>query len=274
MRVITALILASSALTAQDPPMPLLDRQFGAANVNMVRSEPQTKKAWRRNVVTVDEEGNIKGDQGVVVTQAESDSLSYLASNITQVAAAANAAMTNSMQYLLSSTNNMATDGFGISIAFAPTGDEAAPIGYVIKTSTTNNVDVQYVHYNRTLEAPPNRKVLYTSNMGDEVAQACKWVNWSSNGVDMVVGGKAWSGVHECRVDRPSFAQGRACLDLPHEQWGGDNGIDWGSVTLTRGGLPYYTGYVTNTVEGLVAFFDNGFLKEIKPVEQPQEEQP
>ena len=49
--------------------------------------------------------------------------------------------------------------------------------------------------------------------------------------------------------------------------------MDFGAVTLEKeSGVAYYTGYVTNEVLNLKAYFDNGFLKEIVSIEETQGE--
>lgn len=171
------------------------------------------------------------------------------------------------MDYLLAKTNNMATAGLGIALAFAPEGDDPNLRGFVVKTETVGQYDYQWVHYNMELSLPPNRCVVYeTYDKKDTVK--CEWDKpWDTAVTNITVSGRTWSGCHRCRVLRPAWASGKACLDLPNDIWGGDGGMDWGGMTLVHGGVPYITGYVTNSVAGLVAYFDNGFLKEIKPVE-------
>lgn len=240
----------------------------GGSTNRVVTSKTITEKAWTRDIVTVDELGQIHGDSGVVARDTEVAAIGEVADESKRISNAALASMNASMDYLLTKTNNMATAGLGIALAFAPETDDPNLRGFVVDTETIGGYDYQWVHYNAELSLPPNRFVTYETYGTKDIVK-CDWIKpWEANGTNIVVSGRNWSGCHRCRVPRPTWAQGKACLEIPNEIWGGDNGMDWGSMTLTHGGVPYYTGYVTNSVDGLVAYFDNGFLKEIKPVEE------
>lgn len=257
-------VLAAGALLADGP---LAGEAKGAGTNRVVTSKTVTERAWTRDIVTVDELGQIHGDGGKVATEAEAAAIGEVAEASVKVAQAAQASMNDSMTYLLTKTNNMATAGLGIALAFAPETDDPNLRGFVVKTETVGGTDYQWVHYNTELSLPPNRCVTYETYDKRETLK-CVWVTpWEAEGENITVSGRTWSGCHKCRVPRPSWAQGKACLELPNEVWGGENGMDWGGMTLTHEGVPYFTGYVTNGVAGLVAYFDNGFLKEIKSAE-------
>lgn len=245
----------------------LIGAAKGGGTNRVVVSKTVTEKAWERNVVTVDDLGQIHGDGGVVAEAAETSAINDVATRSGEIADSADASMKASLTYFMTKTNNMATAGLGIAIAFPPETDDPNIRGFVVLSETEGVNDVQWVHYNRELSLPPNRTVVYERNDGTVAKVKANWGKWDSAGTNLTVSGRSWNGVHRCTVARPTWAQGRACLDLPNEPWGGENGMDFGDIVLTHsGGIPYFTGYVTNGVAGVVAYFDNGFLKELKPI--------
>jgi len=254
-------VLVCGAALAEETP-PAVVAGFGATRVE-VRSEVMRKNAWQKSVVTVDQDGEISGDKGVVGEKASTDAIDYVASNACQIAQAATASMNQSLQYLYSHTNQMATASVMFAVAIAPETVRSNLTGFVVKTETTGNQDRQWVWYNEALLLRPNRWVTY-SNYAQSQSVKCNWVNWTTNGVSVTYKGRTWEGCHECTIDRPSFAQGKPCLDLPNEEWGGPNGIEWGDLTLMRNGVEYYTGFVTNNVTGDVLYFDNGAMKPLQ----------
>lgn len=253
-----AAVLASAGLAQQ------LGDARGATN-RVVTSKVHLEKGWRRDVVTVDQLGQIHGDGGKVAQLAETEAVNEVADNSSAVADAAKSSMEASMEYLLGQTNNMAQSGIGIAIAFPPETDDPNLRGFVVKTEYANGKDIQWVHYNTELSLPPNRTVTYETYGSSEMVKAVWSPKWDAAGTNLTVSGRVWNGVHRCEVQRPSWAIGKACLDIPNEVWGGANGMEWGDMLLTHdNGVPYYTGYVTNGVTGQVAYFDNGFFKELK----------
>lgn len=239
----------------------------GSGTNRVVTSKIITEKAWVRKVVTVDQNGQIHNDDGKIAQTAETSAINEVAENAAQISDAATASMNSSLEYLLTKTNNMASAGLGIAIAFPPETDDQNLRGFVVLTEYENGKDIQYVHYNTELSLAPNRTVCYETYGQKTMVKAAWKPKWDAAGTNMVVNGRTWSGVHRCEIDRPAWCLGKSCLDLPNETWGGDGGMEWGDMVLTHGGIPYFTGYVTNDVDRLVAYFDNGFLKEIKPIE-------
>lgn len=234
---------------------------LGAGRLVTIESSNVVTRAWRRDVVMVDGEGHLSGDGGIVGEKASTDAIDEAASNSYQVAEAAIDSMNASMQYLYSNTNNMATNCVMLAMHVAPETVNSNITGYVVETTSDGHYDHQFVWYDRVLGLKPIRFVTYSYFGGSENVKA-EWVSWTTNGTTRTVNGRTWSGVHECVVERPVFARGKTCLDLPNEEWGGASGINWGDMVLTTGqGVPLYTGFVTNGVTGQVIYFDNGFLK-------------
>lgn len=259
-------VLALSLSAWADATAPYGARAATETTNRVVTSKTVTELAWKRNVVTIDELGRIHGDGGVVAREVETSAINDVAERAWEVSEAANEAMRLSLDLVESKTNDMANAGIGFAIAFRPETDDPNLRGFVVKTEydKDTNKDIQWVHYNVELSLPPNRTVTYETH--DKVENVkCDWGSWDAAGTNMVVSGLAWEGLHRCTVSRPTWAVGKSCLDLPNDTWGGENGMDWGSMTLVDGnGRAYFTGYVTNGITHEVAYFDNGFLKEIK----------
>lgn len=256
-----ALALAAAASFAQDAEPTRGGPMLGARLVTIESSNVVTR-AWRRDVVTVDSEGHLAGDGGVVGEKASTDAIDATAASAGQIADAANQAMLDAMAYLYSNTNNMATNCVMVALQLEPEMAATNLTGYVVKTTTDGYTDHQWVWYNRMLALKPNRYVTYSYYGGSQNVKA-EWVDWTTNGVSVTVDGVTWNGCHECTVTRPAFAAGETCLDLPNDVWGGANGIEWGDMLLTSRGVPLYTGFVTNGITDEVWYFDNGFRKPI-----------
>lgn len=239
--------------------------------VRQVVSQTVTEKAWKRDVVTVDESNNIVGDGGVVGKKIETEAIDEVARRTADISESAKAAMENALETVYAKTNNMAKSGIGFALAFAPETDDVNIRGFVVKTDTVGSTDTQYVWYNASFATAPIRYVTYDL-LGNHATVRCNWGTWKPEGESLVHNGKTWSGVHKCTVTRPTWAVGKSCLDEPNEIWGGEKGMDFGAVTLEKeSGVAYYTGYVTNDVLNLKAYFDNGFLKAIVPINENEE---
>ena len=262
--VILGAVVLAAGLARADGPLGGEAKSGGTNRV--VTSKIMTERGWRRDIVTVDEQGQIHNDGGKIAQTAETEAINEVADSAGEIADAAQASMTDSMDVLYSKTNHMATAGLGIALVFAPETDDINVRGFVVKTETEGrSTDVQWVWYNNALSLAPNRFVTYETYDKAEKVKV-NWGKWDAAGTNLTVNGRVWSGCHRCTVTRPSWAVGKSCLDCPNETWGGENGMEWGDLTLTHGDIPYFTGYVTNSVDGLVAYFDNGFLKEISSI--------
>ena len=257
--LLCAFALAATAF-GQGADEPVRGAPALGARLVTIESSNVVTRAWRRGVVTVDSEGHLSGDDGIVGEKASTEAIDATAEAAGQISDAANQSMLDAMQYLYSNTNNMATNCVMVALQLEPEMVASNLTGYVVKTTTDGYTDHQWVWYNKVLTLKPNRFITYSYYGGSQKVKA-EWVNWTTNGVAVTVDGVTWNGCHECTVARPEFAAGETCLDLPNETWGGDNGIEWGDILLTSRGLPLYTGFVTNGVTGEVWYFDNGFRK-------------
>lgn len=234
--------------------------QDRAAGTNVVIvSEIIEEPAWKRQVVMQDGEGDIFNDDGTVGSAAESAAAGEAAEHAAEISDAANVAMTNALRVLTDTSANAATNAIGLALVVMPETSRTNLTAYVVKTETDGTTDTQWVWFNRRIDLSPNRFVVYETH--DRcTTNKVTWTDWT-NTVTVVHNGRTWEGCHVCTVRRPAWAQGKSCLDLPNERFGGPGGFDFGDLLLTMGDAPLYTGYVTNGVNGAVLYFDNGFNK-------------
>lgn len=245
--------------------------QLGASTEVHVTSSNVLERAWRRDVVMTTPDGSIIGDGGRVASAAETTAIDTVASNATDIATSATNALHTALQDLYGHTNQMATAAQSFALVLPPENDRATLTGYVVDESTDGVTDTQWVWYNRVLSLKPTRWVAY-EYYGGAATQKCEWVSWTSNGVSRTVNGTTWNGVHQCTVQRPTWARGVACLSERNDRLGGQSGFDFGDMllTLNQGADTAFTGFITNSVATpkVEAYFDNGFLKSIKEINE------
>ncbi len=263
-KLVSILALAPLAALAQlgaSPSASTLGAAEGTATNVTVVSDTKTELAWKRQVVMQRPEGDIFNDGGQVGSAAEAAATREAAEHAAEIGEAANEAMLDAQSNLVAQSSSAATNALAFALVVPPDHDRTNLTFFVVETETTGAVDTQWVWCNKVLPMSPNRFVVYET-FGDCATQKCTWVSWTSNGVSRTVNGLTWSGVHKCTVNRPSFAVGKTCLDLPNDRLGGAAGFDFGgNCVLTKNGSPYYTGYVTNDAQTAVLYFDNGVYK-------------
>ena len=251
-------IVLFCAAAVMPPAFAQLFADRGATNI-VITSETIEEPAWKRRVVMQTAEGKTLNDGGVVGDAAKSAAAGMAADRAADISEAANVAMTNALSVLVDASANAATNSIGLAMVILPETDRTNLTAYVVKTETDGYTDTQWVWYNRQIALAPNRYVVYETYDRATTNKAA-WVNWT-NAVTVVHNGRTWEGCHVCTVTRPTWAQNAACLDLPNERLGGPSGFDFGDMLLTVGGVPAYTGVITNGVTGAVLYFDNGFNK-------------
>ena len=235
--------------------------QDRASGTNIViTSDSILEPAWKRRVVMQSgATGEVINDGGAVGSAAESAASGAAAEHAAEISDAANTAMTNALQVLTDAGENAATNAIGIALAVMPETSRTNLTAYVVKTETDGTTDTQWVWFNKRLDLEPNRFVVYETY--DRAAtNKVTWIAWT-NATTIENNGRTWEGCHVCTVTRPAWARGLPCLDLPNERFGGPGGFEFGDMLITVGGVPAYTGFVTNGVTGAVIYFDNGFLK-------------
>ncbi len=241
--------------------------QLAAGNEStniVVTSETITELAWKRGVVMKSgATGEIFNDDGAVGSAAAESASGEAAESAAEISDAANAAMTNALAVLDVAKGSAATNAIGIALIVPPETSRTNLTVYVVKTESDGAVDTQWVWFNRRIDLPPNRFVVYETY--DRAAtNKCEWTDWT-NAVTITHNGRTWEGCHVCTVIRPDWAAGLPCLDIPNEKLGGPSGFDFGDLLLTSGGEPLFTGFVTNGLTGEVLYFDNGFNKGTPP---------
>lgn len=252
--LLLVLMAALCAAYAQGP----LGAPAGATNI-VITSETVFEPAWKRSVVMQDGDGMIFNDDGSVGSAAESAASGEAAVRAAEISDAANVAMSNALTSLNVAGATAATNAIALALAIMPETSRTNLTAYVVKTETTGIVDTQWVWYNRQIDLAPNRYVVYETH--DHAAtNKVTWIDWQTTHT-VTHKGRTWQGCHKCTVTRPTWAQGESCLDLPNDRLGGPAGFDFGDLLITIGGVPGYTGFVTNGVTGAVLYFDNGFCK-------------
>lgn len=251
--------LALAAILAATTARAQLFADRGATNIVIVSGTIE-EPAWKRQVVMKNgATGEIMNDGGKVGRAAESAAAGEAAERAAEIGEAANVAMTNALQTLVTAQTGAATNAIALALVVMPETSRSNLTAYVVKTTTAGAVDTQWVWYNRQLDLAPNRYVVYETH--DRAAtNKVKWVDWQTTET-ITHNGRTWEGCHRCTVTRPTWAQGVTCLDLPNDRLGGPTGFDFGDMLVTIDGVPAYTGFVTNGVTGAVLYFDNGFCK-------------
>ena len=250
-------ILAAAALL----PLAAFAQLGATATTNRVYvSETIVEPAWKRQVVMRDDEtGEIFNDAGAVGSAADVVATGEAIRRAGDLADAARVSMTNQTRRLEDASAAAATNAIGLALVVRPETTRTNLTFYVVKTETTGSVDTQWVWCNWNIDFPPNRFVVYQT-FGQCSTNKMTWTDWT-NTVTVTVNGRTWSGCHVGTVDRPGWAVGKACLDLPNDRLGGPSGFDFGDLTLTVAGRTPFTGFVTNGVTGEVLYFDQGFNK-------------
>lgn len=239
-------------------PLALLaqDRSAGVS----YNSSVVTNAAWRRYVVMRHEpSGEIFNDRGKVGSAAEVSAANEVADGASAMAEAANGSMMNQVRRLDEAAASASTNALALALVVRPETSRTNLTFFVVKTETSGAVDTQWVWCNRSIDYPPNRFVVYQT-FGRCSTNKFTWTDWRST-TNMTVNGRTWHGCHRGTVTRPDWAVGGSCLDLPNDRLGGPSGFDFGDLTITVGGRPPYTGFVTNRITGEVLYFDQGVYK-------------
>ena len=260
MRWAFLILAAISATTARA-------QLFAASETNIVITSATIEEpAWKRQVVMKSgATGEIMNDDGKVGDAAESAAAGEAADRAAEVGEAAKAAMTNALELLNTAAQGAATNSIGLAFVIAPETSRTNLTAFVVKTETAGQIDTQWVWYNVKLDLEPTRFVVY-STYDRAATNKVTWVDWT-NTVTITQNGRTWEGCHVCWVQRPEWAQGKTCLDLPNDTLGGPSGFDFGDLLLTMDGAPLYTGFVTNGLTGAVIYFNNGFYYGNPPTE-------
>ena len=220
-----------------------------------------TNKAWERSVVMRHEPtGTIYNDKDTIGSGAAIRAADIAADEAAGIAEAAHDNMTNQVKRLEDASASASTNALALALVIRPETDRTNLTYYVVQTESDGMIDVQWVWCNWSIAFPPNRFVVYQT-FGQCSTNKFEWDEWATV-TNLTVNGRTWNGCHKGHVTRPSWAQGRSCLDLPNDRIGGPSGFDFGDCTVTVGGQTPFTGFVTNHISNEVLYFDQGFCKE------------
>lgn len=235
---------------------------------NVIVSSNIVEKAWKRDVVMKNQAGEIINDSNQVGDKSKVAAADVTAEKAGEISIAAREAMETALSSLDEAKKSMATNALALAFVVPPETTRSNLTAYVVKTEVINGglQDRQYVWFSHDIALAPNRFVVYET-YGQCSTNKVKWLNWKES-VDITVNGRTWRGCKVCDVSRPSWAVGESCLDLPNDTLGGPDGIDFGDILITVGGVPAVTAFVTNNITGEVAYFDNGFFKGFKKEEE------
>ena len=245
------------------------DRLLGAAaktNVTVV-SNYEILRARKLFPLMKDEEGEFVNDGGIVGDKISTDAIDQVAEAAAEMAEAANTAMTNALQYVYEAMKDMARDSVGIAMAFAPEGEPSNLTVYVAHEYTNGTNDTFFVWFSEELALAPNLFMAY-EYYGGCVTQKMNWTrgwNTVTNIVDNR--GRTWEGCHIGVVERPTWAINVTHITEPNIPIGGPAGMNWGGITILDAddGEPYFTGLVTNDIDNLVMYIEDGAIKGIGP---------
>lgn len=255
-----AVVLASLGLRAQMTAL-----AAGSTNVTYT-SGTETSLGLTRQTVAVRPDGTIADRSGTIVTKADAIAVDMAAREVKQISDRANDATTNALQLLLSATGTAAHVSQPFRLVFEPESERDALTSYVVDVETDGTNDTLHVWYNRSLSMAPNRSQTYHTWEREETVKG-SWADtasgWSADGAPRTVNGRTWSGVHRYVVRRPAWARGIRAEYRRNDTFGASaGGFGFGSMIPTVGGVPAYSGYVTNSVTGERMYFLNGFLSE------------
>lgn len=233
-----------------------------ASTNRLLVSQIERTVAWRRQPVLATGDGTVVDASGVLVSSARAAALSYAVSNVSTVALAASASMSNAVGALVSSTNAIPARALHYALHLRP--QSASNIfGVVLQEWSDGTNDYQSVYYNRTLYYPPRRFIEYVSPGLTNVVEVVWDKPWDPDGVVAL-----WqpgsqlprAGVHSCSVQRPRHLWGLPCHTQPVERWGSASGFSFGAFEVAVDGCLAWTGVLTNRVTGDIIEFNKGVL--------------
>ena len=245
------------------------DRLLGSAaktNVTVV-SNYELLRARKFFPVMKDEEGEFVNDGGLIGDKISTDAIDQVAKSADEMAEAANTAMTNALQYVYEAMKDMARDSVGIAMAFAPEGEPSNLTVYVAHEYTNGTNDTFFVWFSEELALAPNLFMAY-EYYGGCVTQKMNWARGWSTVTNIVDNrGRTWEGCHIGVVERPVWAINVTHITEPNIPIGGPAGMNWGGITILDAddGEPFYTGIVTNDIDNLVMYIEDGAIKGIGP---------
>lgn len=247
-------------------------------------SNVQTNFSWGKDVVTeeVGAGGRLRDRQGVLVSAADVAAEAATASNVTRVAQAYSEGFGRGTNELAAAMANLPTNGILVGLRFPLVPQTSRKFDIYVASNhydSASNRDELYVYFGQSYTNPPTMGVPYVWDSGATTQRVAgvwtlpgtlhRWTDVYSVTERQKSGTVAYP-CHRLFVARPSALRGLPLNLNPHGVWGGPEGMAFGSYLLTAGAsrAAAWTGAVTNAPEGVIAVFDNGFLVELKEMEQ------
>ena len=226
---------------------------LAAATNTVIRSNVIEIKAWRRDVPSV-RDGRLEDETGVLASKIDTTSIEYVSEKASEVAESASHGAVSAVRDLFAATNGIPNRAEGFSLQFIRKSP-ANLMGHVVGEFTQGEFDYQYVRLTKYISEPPKRQVIYTTPDGNAKSE-CEWVDWKPQGIKF----NGYGGVHLCRFKRPDVASGRPCLSYVKDILGGENGFDFGTMTVFVDGSQAVTGIYTTKVSKAVIEIKNGAI--------------
>ena len=232
------------------------DEALGISATNeVVISNEITTKAWRRDYAAIRNGKELIDASGIIAAKADAVAVSYVATNATLIADAAHTALTNSVAELATATNDIPACIESFSLQFIRKSP-ANLMGHVVDGWFDGTYDWQAVRYSKYIAKAPKRSIVYTTPSGS-VSAECEWDEWVPKGITR----NGYGGVHICKAERPTTLRSAKILPRIKDVFGGDQGFDFGSMTVFVDGAVTFTGTITGKTSNVTLTFDNGVLK-------------
>ena len=237
-------------------------------DVTNVVSNVQTVRGWTRQKVGVRPDGTLVDPSGSLVSAALEAERGERARNAQVVTEAARDGMTNALARVYALTNRVPDASVSLRLSMKPPAANTNFYAYIVSERTDGTNDVATYYFSRQLLIPPKVQRRYRDGTYTAFVEG-GWLNWSTNGVDVTDSeGVTWEGCNELRFVRPAWAVGVPAKPNRHPALGHPaTGLDFAGATVYVDGRLTLTGYVTNSVDGVRAYFDNGVFKVLEEVE-------
>lgn len=252
--------------------------QLGAGGSTIIESVTgvHTNFSWVKDVVTETADGALMDMQGVLATVADTEAETYTSERLGRIAGAWSKGFSEGAEALSATLSNVPRTGRFVELRFPVLPQTSRPFDIYVASNhydSASNEDTLYVYFGQSFTNAPKLTVPYVWESGMTTQRVNGTWNKSgttdhwTNTYDVAVERRSTAAVHypchRLHVKRPTALRGVPLNLDPHGVWGGPDGVAFGSTMLTvtmdvDGLYTTYTGPVTNSEAGVVAWFDNG----------------
>ena len=277
MRRLALFLLLPLAASAQ------LGADRGAVIVETV-SNVKTNWSFGKDIVTETEDGALMDRRRVLVSAADAAAEAETAESVGRISKAWSEGFARGTSELRAAMAGIPTNGILVGLRFPLVPQTSRRFDIYVASNhydVATGRDELYVYFGQSYTNPPTITVPYVWNSGMTTQRvAGVWTRAGSNDrytkvwnvVEQLKDGPVTYPCHRLFVPRPPELRGLSLNLDPHGRWGGPDGVAFGSYLLTVGGLPTYTGVVTNDVDGLIMTIDNGACVGLEPITPTQQE--